>query len=442
MSRTTVACALLAATSVPAFAAANGAAAAIPGNAIRVHSIAELAAGIAANPDGSFALANDYDASADGTYVASPIPALFSGTFDGHGHTISNLSINDPTAKDDVGLFAELYEGATVRNLKLANVNVVGAGSEQWIGGLAGLQAEGLINHVSVTGTVSGGEYSWVGGLAGGAEGTVHACDADITVSTNASNSAGGLVGGNFGLLSNSTAEGNISGDAVNLGGFVGYNSADSRFFGKIRNSHSSASVTQLKKGVSGGLVGDNGGTIEKSFSSGTVVCQSVCGGLAGANASGEISRSYATGNVSGSGAGGLVGQNEGIITNSYATGETSGYSVAGGLVGLNSQSQVHQTILKSYSSGLVNGDAAEPGGLIGSEDIGGDLQHDYWDTTTSGITNKSQGAGNVSNEPGIKGLSNAKLQAKLPQGFDPKIWGQDPAINGGLPYLLALPPG
>jgi hypothetical protein len=60
---------------------------------------------------------------------------------------------------------------------------------------------------------------------------------------------------------------------------------------------------------------------------------------------------------------------------------------------------------------------------------------------TTSGITNPSQGAGNVSNQPHITGLTTAQFQAGLPTGFDPTTWGEDPSINGGLPYLLALPP-
>jgi len=39
-------------------------------------------------------------------------------------------------------------------------------------------------------------------------------------------------------------------------------------------------------------------------------------------------------------------------------------------------------------------------------------------------------------------GLSDAQLKSGLPTGFDPTIWGHDPAINNGLPYLLHNPPG
>jgi hypothetical protein len=32
-------------------------------------------------------------------------------------------------------------------------------------------------------------------------------------------------------------------------------------------------------------------------------------------------------------------------------------------------------------------------------------------------------------------------LEAGLPADFDPTIWGENASINGGLPYLLAIPP-
>ncbi|WP_252721336.1 GLUG motif-containing protein, partial [Acinetobacter baumannii] len=80
---------------------------------------------------------------------------------------------------------------------------------------------------------------------------------------------------------------------------------------------------------VTGGLVGQNTGTVSSSFSSaivnavGTVT---VIGGLVGWNQnSGTISDAYATGAVRGGGvsgtAGGLVGINEATVTRSYAAG-------------------------------------------------------------------------------------------------------------------------
>jgi hypothetical protein len=78
---------------------------------------------------------------------------------------------------------------------------------------------------------------------------------------------------------------------------------------------------------------------------------------------------------------------------------------------------------------------------LIAADDFEGSLKKDYWDTTTTGVTNLAQGAGNIANDPGIKGLSNAKLLSHLPGGFNPRIWAETPNINGGLPYLVDNPP-
>jgi hypothetical protein len=36
-------------------------------------------------------------------------------------------------------------------------------------------------------------------------------------------------------------------------------------------------------------------------------------------------------------------------------------------------------------------------------------------------------------------GLTTVAFQSGLPSGFDPSIWGSDPGINDGFPYLKAL---
>jgi hypothetical protein len=203
--------------------------------------------------------------------------------------------------------------------------------------------------------------------------------------------------------------------------------------------------------GYIGGLVGDNGGIINNSSASGVVVGSRFVGGLVFSN-SGTISNSFATGAVVAkkyaAWAGGLVGFNaQGTIVNSYATGSVTGIrrqepppyaSNLGGLVGKN-----YTTVSYSYSTGAVTGAAGDNiGGLLGADgSSSGSLTDTDWDTDTSGITNLSQGAGNIANDPGITGLTTAQLQSGLPTGFDPKVWAEKPNINSGLPYLLANPP-
>src|SRR5579871_2778100 len=68
-----------------------------------VGSIQQLATAVAANPAGSYALANDYNARHDRTYASAPVATTLTGAFEGLGNTISNLSISDPTNYDNVG---------------------------------------------------------------------------------------------------------------------------------------------------------------------------------------------------------------------------------------------------------------------------------------------------------------------------------------------------
>jgi hypothetical protein len=171
-----------------------------------------------------------------------------------------------------------------------------------------------------------------------------------------------------------------------------------------------------------GGLVGDNEGVIEQSYATGAV--------------SGGSGLRHSDNHVW---VGGLAGHSRGQVFWSYATGSVSvgdqGY--AGGLVG----DSDCLSLIQSYSIGQISaaGGGSESGGFVGS--ASGPTSpntHNYWDTETSG---KDEGTGNESNVPGITGLTTAQLQSGLPAGFDPTIWGLSPSINNGLPYLLALPP-
>jgi hypothetical protein len=238
---------------------------------------------------------------------------------------------------------------------------------------------------------------------------------------------AGVLVGENSGAVFNVSGSGQISAKlklnrSMELGGLVGRNN------GSILDSSASTSVSASAKEPSSFVL---------------------AAGLAGVGAgNSSIQQSYATGAVSIPGvnapsmSGGLVGYNEGLVENCYAGGATtvSNDSDAGGLVGL-----TYFTVINSYSTGATSGgNNSDVGGLIGFEDHqvdGGTIADDYWDTTTSGITNLSQGAGNIANDPGIAGETSAQLQAGLPAGFDPTIWAENPSINNGLPYLIANPP-
>ncbi|HVX57415.1 MAG TPA: GLUG motif-containing protein, partial [Candidatus Saccharimonadales bacterium] len=165
-----------------------------------------------------------------------------------------------------------------------------------------------------------------------------------------------------------------------------------------------------------GDLVGWNSGAIVNSWATGAVTGNIDVGGLVGWNA-GTINNSYATGAVTAhsSNAGGLVGQNSGTISSSFAMGAVSS-SGAGGLVGYNNGGAISD----SYATGVVTGGSL--GGLVGLND--GTVTDSYWDTQTSGVSTSDGGIG----------LTTAELQTGLPFGFDHTVWG---SATGLYPYFL-----
>jgi filamentous hemagglutinin family protein len=333
-------------------------------------------------------------------------------------------------------------------------------------GGLVGFGggASGGISGSYATGTVTAGYSSFVGGLAGSVYDAANVSNSwasgNVTGASGGSGGSivGGLVGqdgGNNGggFISNSYATGNVAGgNSAYVGGLVGVGGGES---GGVSGSYATGTVTGNGAAYVGGLVGEDILSITNSYASGAVKAinssAADVGGLVGYNSGqidGVISGSFATGTVTATASasayvGGLVGLNDqdGAITNSYATtGAVTGGKddFVGGLVGGLTNGA---TIADSYSAGAVTGGkGSEIGGLVGSDGTGG-ITDSYWDTTTSGITNLSQGAGSAANDTGITGLTTVQLQSGLPAGFDPTIWGENATINGGLPYLLALPP-
>jgi hypothetical protein len=139
----------------------------------------------------------------------------FTGTFDGNGHIISNLTIA-ASNQNHVGLFGGVGSWGQIRNLGLINVNVSGY---QWVGGLAGFSF-GTITACYATGSVSG--VYQVGGLAGFSSGTITACYAADSVNSSGSE-IGGLVGSNRGAVTTCYATGSVRGGG-NVGGLVGFN--------------------------------------------------------------------------------------------------------------------------------------------------------------------------------------------------------------------------
>ena len=170
-----------------------------------------------------------------GYFKSSSNRADFYATFDGNGHTISNLYIGRQS-QDSIGLFGAIGSGSNIQRVGLLSVYVVGA---NWVGGLVGNNNGGTIIASYVTGTVEGSRG--VGGLAGWNGGAITASYATATVASG-SDYVGGLVGRNGGAINASYATGTVSHHGsdnwAEIGGFVGSNN------GTITSSYTAAAVS------------------------------------------------------------------------------------------------------------------------------------------------------------------------------------------------------
>ncbi len=209
----------------------------------------------------------------------------YTAVFEGNGHTVANLFINQP-AVDRMGLFGTVGETGVLRNLALVDADVTG---KRMVGTLAG--------------------YVWGTVKLSYATGSVHA----------AISAAGGLVG-----VTKPTSLVSQSYAAVDA----------------------SATLDEVKAQVQtvgtyvGGLVGQLQGRVEVSYATGSVSGQQGVGGLVGWFVTGAVEASYSTGRVQGNDRqGGLVGnaipgRSAGTVTNSYWDTRTSGQTSSAGGTG------------------------------------------------------------------------------------------------------------
>ena len=420
-------------------------------HAIVINSITDLE-NINNDLSGNYVLGQDIDATATATWNngAGFIPIgdfqhPFTGTLDGKGHVIRNLVINnnDPTAQG-IGLFGYVGQGGVVGNVGLVGGSVTGTGI---VGALVGVNRAGsIIQSYSDGMTVTG-------------------------------DSAGGLVGLNYDLITNSYSNavviGTSAGGLVAANASLFMNEANPETYGIIQYSHASGTVTGT--GNAGGLAGSNGGgwisgpsyyetggshdpgsaVIDHSYSTAEVFVTAgpdgsgtTGGGLVGGNA-GIVEQSFSTGAVTEQPfdfypvnklIGGLVGSDwSGTIIQSYATGPVSAHDsglLVGSLIGAADSGPVSTIITQSYAIGPITavGTPGYPpytGGLVGYQYYNPTAATNaYWNTDTTGQTSSAGGTG----------LTTAQFMAGLPSGFDSTVWGTNPSINNGYPYLLANP--
>ena len=311
--------------------------------------------------------------------------------------TVGGFTVITPKGSRIGGVIGSLGESAPAHTLHYKGSLVTG---EQSVGGLVGLSKSNIANSFAIGDVIASKEKA--GGLVGESKKS-ELSDVYATGNVIAKGDAGGLIGHATNLtLSRSYATGSVfsrtpavtAGDpdtvgGANSGGLIGsliysdyivYSNDPTPvevnrevISGTISRSHATGSVTGASSS-SGGLIGNISTTGQGSLTMERVFSQS------------EVGDSVGTGTQFG----GLLGTiNAGsestiVLDNCYAVGTISSASYSGGLIGYLSNSAGDVQIQKCYAAGLVQGTAIRRGGFFGSSVAGIGVSASYWDVDAS----------------------------------------------------------
>ena len=221
----------------------------------------------------------------DWTPIGKDDNKAYTGTFDGNGKTITGLTVTG--SYKYAGLFGDIDENGTVKNVVLEDVQITSDNSSGYAGGVAG-DSWGTIENCSVSGSVSGTTFA--GGVVGSQwGGSITGCNSSATVKGVIF--AGGIAGEtNSGAsLTGCYATGDVTveNDGTNnshAGGVVGYNGG-----GTLTACYAWGSVTGSGSGTvyAGGVTGSNDlGTLTACYHAKETVSGpgGATGGVAGRN--------------------------------------------------------------------------------------------------------------------------------------------------------------
>lgn len=303
---------------------------------------------------------------------------VYSGIFNGQGHTISNLVLESD--EKYVGLFAQ--NNGHILNLKVSG-NITSGGD--YIGGIVGANYSKL-SDVSFNGNVNSLAKEAI---------------------------VGGICGINSGAISNTLSQGEVSAIGVDsvIGGNVGVVES-----GTMYHAINQATVN-----------------LEVADSSDDNDCEGMAGGIAGFNYEGLINVSYNQGAVTGNDlqayTGGIVGLNNGQINQSGNVASVNGSHYTGGTVGYlfknqETSNKSQATIENSFNYQTVNNqfvghnDEANMGEIKSSYNVGES-------STLDGVTNFTD-----------EDIKSGKLAWQLNTIANETLWYQNLSDGNSLPYL------
>ena len=352
----------------------------------------------------------------------NPDTNIFTGTFDGNGHTIKGITIN--STSNYTGFFGTAGRGATIKNLKLEGSVT---STKNATGGLIGygretLTVENCVVNVTVTGVAR------AAGIIGGYD--AYLPDSVLTIAncvnngdvTGSSEQPAGIIGRIINEKECTNFKASIIG-CVNNGDISGKTYASGIL--ALYNANKSATV-EIKNCINAGAIDGNGynagvvgmakaasGTVEitiegcMNLSTGTVTGPGFISGIAG-----RLETSVATGSITVTKC-----HNYAAITSKDA----SGFVFNGGIAGMISTYHGPITISQCYNDGAIAGASAPEvcvGGIVGYARSQGTAKtftvSDCWNngavTTTSSTnaTNIGGMGGIVGGFPNIKSAASA----------------------------------
>ena len=366
-----------------------------------------------------FRLENDIDMTG---YRFTPIGQdyyhRFGGIFDGNGKTLTGLNVNTGNS-GYAGLFGRGDTVSVIKNLTLVDPAVY---TTEYFAGAVVAYTHGAIENCHVSGaTISNTGYTGAGGLTAYAA-TVSGC----SVTNSQITGTGGFTGGMAGQVnstisdchvSNTSIYGGGSGTAYPNGGVAGsLNGATATgcyFTGSI---HSTTVDNQRVGGIAGVC---SGGSIEKCFSSATIVASgstAQVGGIAG-YLGGTISNCYSNSTVAGAETpyvGGLSGY---VYTYTDSNGSTCQSSLSG------SYSACYLEIsLDTYDTET---EMREVTGYVAS-DISPTVENVYFDKQITNFGSAQAGVttAELTSASGLTGLDATVWT--LAEGYYPRLAGMD----------------